>query len=114
MINHLDLLLTEHGRSILTGRLPDGGQQNQRFAEAVRCLTSTPGTVPKDLEIKDVEQVAGVLASAYDGAASTTQLAKMCGLTKKTITATMKVLSTHGLIAEMNEENWAIPDSGHR
>ena len=110
MMNHLELLLTERGRTILTGRLPDGGRQKRLFAEAVRRLTSTPDTVPNNLDAEHVEHVAGMLATAYDGAASTTQLSNICGLSKATITGAMELLTTHGLTAEMNNENWAIPD----
>ena len=110
LLNHLDLLLTERGRAMLTGKLPDGGRRNRLFAEAVRKLTATPEAVPCNLNIEHVEQAAGILASAYDGCASTTQLSNTSRLTKATITAAMKLLTTHGLIAEMNDENWGIPD----
>ena len=108
--NHLDLLLTEEGRMKLTGKVPDGGRQNQMFAEGVRKLTSTPDAVPDNLDVEEVEQAAGILASAYDGGASTTQLSITSGLTEATITAAMKLLTTHGLTAETGNETWAIPD----
>ena len=109
LLNHLELLLTERGRAMLTGKLPDGGRRNRLFAEAVRKLTSTPKAVPDSLNVEHVEQAAGILASAYDGAASTTQLSHTARLSKTTITAAMKLLTKHGLVGEMNEENWAIP-----
>ena len=110
--NHLNLLLDPRGAMALCGRLPDGGESNGRFARAVRAAVRQEDSIRMDGEVidaDDIEHAAAVLVAAHDGEASTRGLAATAEMATSTAEAAMRFLAERRIIADMGNDNWAIP-----
>ena len=110
--NHLNLLLDPRGAMALCGRLPDGGEANDRFARAVRAAVLQEDSLRIDgdlLDGDDVEHAAAILAAAHDGQASTEGLAATAEMSTKTAEGAMRFLAERNIIADMGNDYWAIP-----
>ena len=110
--NHLELLLTEAGRDVLIGRLPDGGRNAARFAHAVRSACGNEPTIRIDgenVDRNDLEHAAAMLIAAHDGVGSTTAIAQTAEIEPATAARAMRHLESKGLVYRAARDQWAVP-----